>query len=149
MVTSLGDLLVQPAQHVDEGARLGAQRDDAQSDLVAHQQSLPLERLSQLPSGPEGDPLGRWERMVGRGRLRIPPAAREGTGAPWPRITCLGTFYSGPRSDQHLVSQGRDLKALWFQDDWAPPVAREVLQTLVDLGWENVSEDLSSREDEW
>ena len=111
--------------------------------------TLVLERLSQLPSGPEGDPLGRWERMVGRGRLRIPPAAREGTGAPWPRVTCLGTFRSAPRPDQHLVSEGRELAVLWFQDDWAPPVAREVLQAIVDLGWENVSEDLSSREYEW
>lgn len=113
----------------------------------------------------EGAPWAEWnDRRVERalrdagGRpVLIPPARRDylrqpgdmhgrpgfrGRVAEWlPMVACVGTF-QGTRTARDPSKDLSVLVAVWFQDEFALPIAAEVLDQLRAVDWERAAEDV-------
>lgn len=65
--------------------------------------------------------------------MRKPTAALPG-------VTCVATFqHFKPVRDQKMDASG--VIAVWFQDEWAFPIADEVLAKIKSLAWRDVAVD--------
>jgi hypothetical protein len=97
------------------------------------------------------DQVRQKPASLGNAPFLIPPARRDflrtaGDMAtdrpfPWipewmPMITCIGMFDSSPRAGSKEM-HGSTLTIIWFQDDYAMPIADSGLQAIKAIDWDS------------
>lgn len=111
---------------------------------------LPDEEMNRRRIQDASDFARETLRFIGFPRL-IPPrvtvkefpargASEARTGHFLPGITCIGEFVSSPpaRDPGMLLSS---VTLVWHQDDFAPPIADDVLEEIRRLEWDAMAED--------
>lgn len=58
-----------------------------------------------------------------------------------PYITCFARFYSDKPTRDFKYSDMSYISMIWFQDDWAMPIAREVIERLKSFDWDSLAYD--------